>query len=539
MLMGTGRNNINIILCGLLILIAFSAGLYAARDIWLSNDSMRYAIVSQQIAAGRGLNVSVIQFLGLVPDSHGTVPFVGQPLFFPAMLAVLGTVTPERIWPGQLLNVLCHVVSTIITWLIAKRLVGNFASFIAGLTVALSMSLLNVCHWLWSEPLFITLILTTIYCLGTARLSNHPGRWTLAASLSASAVVATRYTGIAVIGLFVFEIGYLWKQNLTWRTVVRRVSCFILPMLTFALFFVRNKLILGLFRGYHQNPPGRSVYDSVVGVINHTLNELALERVFISLLYRIGLWEYRKLFLLVAVLLLIIWLFMSFRRSKLKDIMQMFRGGYDLIILFIVCYMLLIAYGMYRYQPNFEKRFFAPLIPLVLIFIVSILSPAYAVLTNRFSRVERNIKTALLLILVSCSVIWLTGNTSVFTEKPYWLTRIDTTDTFAWLESNVPTGQTIATNRPFDVSFYGVHSTLKLPSRDWDRGVKIPENINEALPERMVETRAEYLVLFADKDGLREDYFGEFIATLSKRQSAGSFEMIFSCDDGVVYQLDL
>ena len=219
--------------------------------------------------------------------------------------------------------------------------------------------------------------------------------------------------------------------------------------------------------------------------------------------------------------------------------MQMFRGGYDLIILFIVCYMLLIAYGMYRYQPNFEKRFFAPLIPLVLIFIVSILSPAYAVLTNRFSRVERNIKTALLLILVSCSVIWLTGNTSVFTEKPYWLTRIDTTDTFAWLESNVPTGQTIATNRPFDVSFYGVHSTLKLPSRDWDRGVKIPENINEALPERMVETRAEYLVLFADKDGLREDYFGEFIATLSKRQSAGSFEMIFSCDDGVVYQLDL
>lgn len=536
--MTQGRERMNAPLWGLLTLVALFVSIYSVWQMWLSADSMRYALVSQQIASGKGVKSPIIQFRGLVPDSHGNVHFIEQPPLFPAILAVFGSVTHEKIWPGQMLNILCHLSITILSWLIAKKIVGNVVAFIVGLTVALSISLLGVCNFLWSEPLFITLILAAVYCLLSSRSSKHPGLWVLAAGVSASAAVATRYSGIAILPLFVVETGYLWKKKLPTKTSICRVLCLLLPIFTTAALLTRNKLLLGIFRGFHQAPVGRSIMSSVVGVVTNTLDELAIHGVGVELLRLIGLWEYRKLFLLPVVLILVLWLGLLLRRNRLREIFKEHHAGYDLILIFITGYALLINYGMFRYQPHFEGRFFAPLVPFLLILIVSLLNPHYSSLSNRFLKIERNVKTVILISLMFCSVIWFFKNTSRFFEKPGWVNRIDSSDVFCWVKSNISTQGTIATNRPFDVSFYGGYSTLNLPSRHWDRCTLIPENMREALAERMEQTRADHLLLFTDEDGLHEKHFGKFIAELSRREHSEPYVMVFECSDGVVYRLN-
>jgi 4-amino-4-deoxy-L-arabinose transferase-like glycosyltransferase len=533
------RNNspINKAAVILLVLTAFGTGLYAVREIRLSYDSMRYALVSQQIAAGNGIKCPIIEFYGLVPDSNGNVPFIVQPPFFPAVLAMFGSVNPSRIWPGQLLNLLCHIAITIFSWLIARELLGNFLAFIVGLTVALSVSLLTVCSYLWSEPLFITAITASIYFLLKARHSKQPQGWLLAAGISASVAVSTRYAGIAILPLFVFEMAYLWKQNLKKRTTLYRLFCLVLPMVTTAFLLLRNKLLFGTFRGYHMISPGRSVSDSIIGVISHTLDELAIHNIGIDFLHKAGLFEYRKWVLLFTGILVIIWLVLIIRKSRLKGIIQKLRAGYDLIFLFIVSYALFISYGLFKQLPYFEERFFATLIPFILIVIVSILNPYSEILNTPFMKAERITKFLLLTAVVFCSFVWFFKNTSVFSEEPKYWSRVDSSETFKWLESNIPPNNIIATNYYFDVSFYGGYSTIALLSRDWYRNITIPENMGDILAKRMEQTRSEYLVLFADANGFKEESFGEFVAGLSRRISADSYEMVFNSADGVVYKL--
>lgn len=521
----------------LLVLIAFGAGLYAVRDMWLSHDSMRYALVSQQIAAGNGVRTPIIHFYGLMPDSNGTTAFIEQPPLLPIVLAILGPVNAERVWPGQVLNLLCHIAITIFSWLIARELVGDIVSIAVGLAVALSVSILGVCTFLFSEPLFIAFVTAAVYFLIKARHFRRPQGWLLAAGISASAAIATRYVGISILPLLVLEAAYLWKRNLKARTIIFPLACLALPMITAAILFIRNKLLLNVFRGVNQDFPGYTLFDSAVGTINQTLDELAVHGVGSDLLNSIGMAEYKKWVLLFAGILLIIWIMIFLGKSKSGVIVQKLRAGYDLIYLFIFGYAVVMIYGMYRYQPYFESRLFTPMIPFILILIVSLINPCSTILDGKLKKPERIAKFVLLTATVSCSFIWFFENPSVFLDEPEYWSRIDSSEAFKWLESNVPPDNIIATNYSFDLSFYGGYSTLKILTKEWQRSTILPENMEELFTMRMKQINAEYLALFVDRNGLSEEYFGKFIAGLSRREPADLYEIIFDSEDGVVYRL--
>lgn len=65
--------------------------------------------------------------------------------------------------------------------------------------------------------------------------------------------------------------------------------------------------------------------------------------------------------------------------------------------------------------------------------------------------------------------------------------------------------------------------------------MKIPEDMESVLPDRMTEIGSKVLVLFGK---LTEEYDGEYLAGLSRKNGDNDkFIMAHRCEDGVVYEL--
>ena len=77
--------NRNLYLAGLAVAAcALAAGVFSARNIAISNDSMTYALVADQVRQGHGLKVPLITTEG----NPSILTF--QPPLYPLMLAGLG-----------------------------------------------------------------------------------------------------------------------------------------------------------------------------------------------------------------------------------------------------------------------------------------------------------------------------------------------------------------------------------------------------------------------------------------------------------------
>jgi len=94
----------------LVALCALAAALYATRYMRLSYDSMRYAAVADQLRGGAGLRTPLF-YMSDSPDASGTIPYTVQPPLFPVLLSVMGGISPDRLWPARVINVLAHIVA--------------------------------------------------------------------------------------------------------------------------------------------------------------------------------------------------------------------------------------------------------------------------------------------------------------------------------------------------------------------------------------------------------------------------------------------
>lgn len=510
------------------ILISAStlAALFAVKNIIISTDSITYGLISQQIIAGNGIRIpviGVIEFDNMVPV-NGTVPYLTQPPLLSTLLAIFGGIAPHDYLSGQIVNVICHVIISIFTFLLMKKIYDKtIIALLTGLLVSFSYPMLWNTHHLISETLFIALIVAAIYFLVLSRHSDHHqcNRSIVAAGIFASAAILARYAGIALIAVFFLEAIILIKNKKIQYQYKSIILATAMPIITFLSLFTRNYILLGTTRGINLPAPERSYLEALAGTIK-----------MLYMQFQLG----EKTGILLIILMMLFIVYIAINSNVRRELLKYSRSGLDLLVFFIIIYTALIFITLAKDQPYYELRYMSPSAPFLFV-----LSIALIVFVWDQIKLMGFYKLSLIGLLLSLGIITFGTCYKAYSYVPdlryhqQKLYSIVDSCTYNWMADNYGDDIVVTTNKPFRLSFFGGYSTLVLPSRKWIPNARIPENMKQALPKRMSEVGSQVLVLF---DGINEQHYERYVTGLfSKREDNANFALVYECPDGVVYKL--
>jgi hypothetical protein len=216
-----------------MMLILLSTARYG---IGLSSDSITYLSVAQNLLTGRGL----IEFNG--------EPLLVFPPFYPLVLALLNQQWFDLATVARYANSLCFgtIVLLATHWLMTHTHSLALVGLGAGATL-LSLPLIEVSVYAWSEPLFIVLTLLCLFLL-EQYLATEKRFALYVGGLCAGMAYLTRYAGVTLIltGLAVV----LWSHRLALAMQIRRAASFcFLALLPISFWFARNMLLSSTFTG--------------------------------------------------------------------------------------------------------------------------------------------------------------------------------------------------------------------------------------------------------------------------------------------------
>lgn len=499
------------------------AALLSVNNIKLTPDSFEYGMVSQQIIAGNGIRVPLIWLESHLEPINGTVPFLLHPPLLPLLLAVLGGVTPHHYLAAQLLNVVCYVIISIFTYFLVKRISTRWLGMLAAVLVAVSFPMLRVNHFIWTEVLFISLTTATIFFVTGSRDSDHGNvnARLILGSICASAAIMSRYVGVALIPIFIWEVVVLIKNKRVTSKYISSIVSIILPVVTAAALFIRNYLFSGLLRGIDLPEVERSFLSAFKGTAKMIFSQFDLGN--------------RSAAVIIAFALLFL-VYVYFNKELRREMSKLFFSGLDVIIIYVLSYTGLIFISMVYKQPNFEVRFMSPLVPYLYILVIVSLYFIWNSLRFRVSSKVLSGGIMLFLCILTVGTLYKT-----YLQLPYFFDNKDrnysflNSCTYKWIAQNYKKDVAIATNEPFRLSFFGGYFVIKLPSSNWDKFTKIPENMDSLLPERMSVLGARSLALFNEIKG---EHYGQYLAGLyMNREDHDKFLLVNECEDGVVYEL--
>jgi hypothetical protein len=216
-------------------LVYFSTIRYGAG---LSEDSVGYAAVARNVAAGRGLL------------SYQGTPFVEQGPLYPL---ILGAITHAfAIDPISSANVVNAVAFGLIVFfsgvLIFRYLAASpFYSWLGVSLVVFSRPLFQVSVMAWSEPLFIVLVLAFLLLLGSF-LDRQTLRVLVFLSIAATLACLERYAGVTLIISGAASLFLCLKSS----KATRLTTCLIfvaISSLPVGAYLLRNYKVAGTFVG--------------------------------------------------------------------------------------------------------------------------------------------------------------------------------------------------------------------------------------------------------------------------------------------------
>ena len=198
------------LLYAIIVLVAFVPIVCSTPNgLGLSYDSTQYLLAARNLLAGNGLSVPS------TPDN--VVPLTHFPPLYPAAVALFGAVFGDARRGAWLLN----LVSTAFTIVLVGRLADDasdvkdgakgYAGFGAAMATAIATDLAVDAEMLWSESIFIALVLAALLLLirGIKRQSSSSVRddlWLLPAAFATSMATLARYAGISLIAACVIAI---------------------------------------------------------------------------------------------------------------------------------------------------------------------------------------------------------------------------------------------------------------------------------------------------------------------------------------------
>lgn len=222
-----------------LALLPVFLALYATQPLGLalSPDSVDYLAAARSFGLGRG-------FIGFTGDQ-----MTSWPPLFPAILALFQQMGFPAIGAARVFNALLWGGTTLLAALwIASVTRSTVLAVLAALWIALSPMLLYYASMLWSEPLFVALVVAALYAL--TRCLAVPS-WTnvILAAVLAGAATQQRYAGgiaviVGAIGLMFLrrDVGFL-------RRIPAAFVYGLIASVPTAIWLARNLRISGTLTG--------------------------------------------------------------------------------------------------------------------------------------------------------------------------------------------------------------------------------------------------------------------------------------------------
>lgn len=512
-----------ICLYGILLISAILPALLAVINIKISPDSMIYALMSQEIISGNGLKIPIIKLVENYVPVNGTISYPEEGPLLPILFALLGGVMPQNYLPAQIINVISHLLISIFTFLLMKKLYDNQGiALLTGILVSLAYPMLWNTHHMITEPLFTALTVIVLYFLVLSRHSDNKRRMRnhfLAGIFTCFAILA-RFPGIALIPLFFWEALVLMRSTSNKRKYLSAVLATIPPIITVSILFLRNYLHSGTIFGWNPPPFERSYLNAFTGTIDMIFRQFSLG-------------QRPAAFITIFAILFVIYIILN--SDARKELSKHVHSGLDLVAVFTCSYTMLIFLAMAKSQSVYELRFVSPLVPFL--FILCIIINLFVWETIRSKGLS---KLSLCGIILSLGIITF-GNcyktyqrSGEFFYKQQSRYSILNSLTYTWIKENYGKNTIIATNRPYEFSFFGGYSTVVFPHRRFGKNYRI-DNIGSILPDRMSVIGSRVLALF---EKVEEQYEGKYLATLfNKREDNDNFILIHEFPDGVVYEL--
>jgi len=497
---------------------------HAVRDIKLRYDTLRYALVADQVVAGNGIRLSVLPHWQQ-HDPSGLTPFTIQPPGYPLALAALGSVRLDRIWPGQVINIIGHVVIVWCVWLITWRLAGFWIGAAAGLFAAICYPLLFVASMMLSEVMYIAMSMGCLLGVVMAQSSDRRGAWLVVAALAAAGAVATRLSGIALLPVLAWQVLVALRRG-GWRAIFSSVAVLVAALVMLALLLARNWVYSGELRGFPVAAQDRSLQGAITGTLP-----------VLSKLLSLNIASIKSLVLIIWVILTIV-VFLGRKRSGGEA--QVWRSGLNMVVLAAVSYYGFLLSAFMRYVPYFEPRYFVPLTPMLVIVLFVALAKGWGPLA--VAGWPGAGKAALIGSILYCLAFGGYDTLARWPERARIPDKREiisrTMRVMAPLQDRLLPGERIASNREMEIAFATGRPTMRLPevrpNFDWEW----PEDYPRWLSDRMAGSGTRYLVLVAPVKGLDEYRWGRWLAALSQREDAEPpFTRTWQLPDGVIYEL--
>jgi hypothetical protein len=366
-----------------------------------------------------------------------------------------------------------------------------------------------------------------------SRISKRPTFWWVVSGLLALLAFLFRYIGLVMLPVFLWEGVRVWRAKGIGAASKAATMSIVGLLAGIVILFGRNVAITGNLRGLGK--------DEVL-VQGHFL--LSSWKMVSILCGSFGIWSKTRAVLLGTVLVSIILGYCLRVYRVRRTFADKFKGHLDLILVGGACYFLLIAYALRfiadtSYQ--FEPRYAAPLLPMALIIVYYGLfvcsDQTVPVTPSTLGRFVQNVPK-----MAGVLFVGFVGYQFAQVNAMQWSTEKDqnilSTPVCEWLRSNCPAGTRFASNKGIEIAFFGDCPCLYLPHRSPNPLIRIPGDMESRLPTAMVQDRCQYLVLLADRGGLPEECWGNFVSDLSRRKvKTKRLKMVFEDETAVVYRI--
>ena len=180
----------------ILLLIFIGIGMFLVwySTIWgagLISDSFQYTAGARNFAHGNGFSL---------PYGNGElVPMTKYPPMFSFVLAGFELVGISALHGARVMNILLFGLNIFLVFYSTRRLAHSSGfALLAGLLFAISFVTVEVHSWALSEPLYLSLSLTSILLI-QKYFEEDRVVWLILAALTASASFLTRYVGVSLV----------------------------------------------------------------------------------------------------------------------------------------------------------------------------------------------------------------------------------------------------------------------------------------------------------------------------------------------------
>jgi len=227
----------------------------------ITGDSVHYVMGAENLLLGRGFSRT--------GGAGEALPITGFPPGTSAVLTVVGFLVDDLFQGARVLNSLLFGANVFLVAYLVRRITGSFwFGLIAGLLVMLSEDLILVHSWVMSEPLYILLMILSLWSL-TVYAKNGRRTFLLISGALIAATTLTRYVGVSIgvaAALFLLFFG----QGTVKRRIIDIILLGAISALPVVVWLMRNAAISGTLtnRGLSYFPMSNELITAFLGTIN-------------------------------------------------------------------------------------------------------------------------------------------------------------------------------------------------------------------------------------------------------------------------------